>query len=739
MDSPTSQSFRESARQGLRDSVELLSSMRFAISLLTVISLASVIGTVVKQGEPGVNYVNQFGPFWAQVFGSLGLYTVYSAWWFLLILAFLVLSTSLCIARNAPKILTDVRQFKENIREQSLQAFHHKAQALRPEPVAEVSARLGQWLGQQGWRAKVQTRPNGTLIAAKRGSANKLGYIAAHSAIVLICLGGLFDGDLMVRAALWLQDKQAYTGSSALTRIPEQHALDTRTPTFRGNLFVPEGQRSSLAVLNLPKGMAWQQLPFDVELRQFKVDYYETGMPKLFSSDIVIHDHETGAQVAKTVKVNEPAVYRGITLYQSSFEDGGSKVTLRPWLMHPAKNPSLDLGEAIEGRIGKAQDLPGLMGDPLTLELTGLRVVNVENLAKPEEPERAKAGSALQDSLNTLQSQLGSGAKPGKDKHLRNVGPSVSYKLRDRAGQAVEFNNYMLPIELDGQLLYLAGVRTNPNDPYRYLRLPADAEGSLDGFSGLHRALSNAPMRRQALESYVRQATPNDKPEMAEQLRATAERTLNLFAGLEAKGSDGAPLGGLGALSNFIESQIPEAERERISEVLLRILNGCLFELYTLSRAAQGLPAPDASASTQQFMTQALFSLSDALLYPAPVMLTLSQFEPVQASVFQVTKAPGKTLVYLGAGLLIVGVFAMLYVRDRRLWVWVAPAAAGPDGSSAGQTQLTMAYATPRRTLDADAEFESLRLAMLGPKAPQAAAESTTPADPSEKTADPQR
>ena len=46
--------------QAVRASVELLSSMRFAISLLTVICIASVIGTVVKQHEPANNYVNQF-------------------------------------------------------------------------------------------------------------------------------------------------------------------------------------------------------------------------------------------------------------------------------------------------------------------------------------------------------------------------------------------------------------------------------------------------------------------------------------------------------------------------------------------------------------------------------------------------------------------------------------------------------------------------------------------------------
>ena len=42
---------------------------------------------MLKQNEPMPNYVNQFGPFWFEVFRKLGLYAVYSAWWFLLILA----------------------------------------------------------------------------------------------------------------------------------------------------------------------------------------------------------------------------------------------------------------------------------------------------------------------------------------------------------------------------------------------------------------------------------------------------------------------------------------------------------------------------------------------------------------------------------------------------------------------------------------------------------------------------
>ena len=220
----------------VRDLVELVSSMRFSISLLTVICIASIIGTVLKQHEPFSNYVNQFGPFWAEVFRAVDLYTVYGAWWFLVILAFLVASTTLCIARNAPKILADLSNFKEHLREQGLQAFHLKAQGtLHSETPSQVVARVSQLLTGAGWRLKVDQRANGgAMIAARRGAANELGYIAAHSAIVLICLGGLFDGDLIVKAQMMLQGKSTYAGGGMFRDV------GPATASGRGRLpFVP--------------------------------------------------------------------------------------------------------------------------------------------------------------------------------------------------------------------------------------------------------------------------------------------------------------------------------------------------------------------------------------------------------------------------------------------------------------------------------------------------------------------
>jgi cytochrome c biogenesis protein len=681
-----------------RDLYELLSSMRFAIALLTVICIASVIGTVVKQREPLNNYVNQFGPFWAELFGKVDLYTVYSAWWFLLILAFLVLSTSLCIARNTPKIIADLKSYKENIREKSLQAFHHKAIGQLPVPAEQALAQVSALLDAEGWKAKAQIRDKGTMVAARKGAANKIGYLAAHGSIVLICLGGLLDGDLFVRALMWAQDKSVYQGGGLVSEVRPEHRLSPANPSFRGNLMVPEGGRAATAILSMPDGVVLQDLPFDVELKKFIVEYYSTGMPKLFASEVLIRDHDSGQTREATIKVNEPLVHRGVAVYQSSFEDGGSQLKLRA---HPLAGPGKSF--EIEGLVGGATSLASEQ-EKLGLEFSGLRVINVENMGGAT----TTGGTDVRkvDLIDSVQAHLGSGAKTKTEKTLQNVGPSFSYKLRDAAGQAREYNNYMLPVELDGQRVFLAGVRDTPAESFRYLRIPVDDKGDMDGWLQLRQALGDAALRERAARRYAEAATPADKPQMTPQLQATALRALGLFSGAEGVKPGEKPVGGLPALSSFIEREVPEAERGRVSEVLLRILNGSLFELYKLVRQEAGQAVPELGDATQTFMTQAVLALSDSMFYPAPVLLQLADFKQIQASVFQVARAPGQKLVYLGAVLLIIGVFAMLYIKERRVWIWLEPV-------HNGGTRVRMALSCTRASPDTDTEFERLSRAVL--------------------------
>jgi len=678
--------------------------MRFSISLLTLICIASVIGTVLKQQEPLANYVNQFGPFWAAVFDALHLYAVYSAWWFLLILAFLVLSTSLCVARSTPKILRDWRLFKADMREGSLRAFGLHSQALLPQAPAQEAQRITHSLRQAGWRVRVAERAAGAgmgwMVAAKAGAANKLGYIAAHSAIVLVCLGGLLDGDLVVRAQMLWQGKSLYSGGGLVADVAPQHRLGVGNPTFRGNLLVAEGARSGTAILSQPGGVLLQELPFEIELKKFSVEHYSTGMPKLFASDIVIHDKQTGAQQAARVEVNHPAHYRGVEIYQSSFDDGGSTVRLKALPLRMPATPKTAAFE-VQGVIGGSSQL-AQGTETLTLEYTALRVMNVENLGHAE---ASGADVRKVDLRAALQSRLGAANKADAPKDLRNVGPSITYKLRDAAGQAREFHNYMLPVDLgDGVPVFLLGSRETPADAFRYLRIPADEQGRLDGFLALRAALAEPRWRAQAVQRYVARAVDVSKPELVQQLSLSASRALALFAGDTVAGKP--PRGGLQAVSDFIETGVPQAERERASEVVLRILNGALWELAQLAREQAGLPAMKQDAAADRFMAQALLALSDCFFYPAPLSFELTGFDQVQASVFQVARAPGKRIVYAGCALLILGVFAMLYVRERRLWVWLKPQG---DGSAA-----LMAMSHSRKTLDGPKEFEVLKSQLIG-------------------------
>src|SRR6201998_1072241 len=173
----------KSGNRFTRSIIEVLSSMRFAISLLVMLSIASIIAPVLTQDDPYPNYVNQFGPFWADIFRALSLYTVYSAWWFMLILGFLIVSISLCVLRNAPKMIADMKSWKDKVREGSLRAFHHKVEYAARGTRANTAALLSKLSAKLGYQFVVRESEGATLIAAKRGALTRIGYIFAHLAI----------------------------------------------------------------------------------------------------------------------------------------------------------------------------------------------------------------------------------------------------------------------------------------------------------------------------------------------------------------------------------------------------------------------------------------------------------------------------------------------------------------------------------------------------------------------------
>ncbi|MEX3612128.1 MAG: cytochrome c biogenesis protein ResB [Burkholderia sp.] len=679
-------------RRALNTAIELISSMRFAIALLVVLAIASIIGTVLTQDDPYPNYVNQFGPFWAEIFRAIGLCTVYSAWWFMLILLFLVVSLSLCVLRNGPKMLADVRSWKDQMREGSLRAFHHKAEFAVPGERAQVARALAGFVAKAGYKQVIRESEGATLIAAKRGAMTKYGYIAAHLAIMVICIGGLLDGNLPIHFQMWLFGKSPVNTSAAISEIGPEHRLSASNPTFRGYAWVPEGQYVSTAILNQSNGSLIQDLPFSIQLDQFIVDYYSTGMPKLFASNIVVTDRETGKRIPARVEVNKPFTYKGVSIYQSSFQDGGSQMQMTAFPMSGASDKTFP----VNGVIGNAVPLAGHAGN--TIEFADFRAINVENVTDVR-------GVGTTHSLKeALDERLGSGTKTSTLVNLHNVGPSIQYKVRGQDGQAREFNNYMLPVEIGGDRLFLAGVRLSPNDPFRYLRIPADADDSVNEWMRMRAALEDPAVCSEAAARFAQASLPNADAGLRTRLDDSALHVLTLFAGADPSAgsqSDGTTTGGFHAVASFIDQSVPKAEQEKAAGLLLRMLEGTMWQVWEVGREQAGVAPVKQTAETARFVQNAINALSDSFLYGAPVYLRLDAYKQVQASVFQLTRAPGENLVYLGSLLLVFGIFSMFYVRERRLWLWLKDTQAGVG--------VVMSMSTARRTFDFEKEFAQTR------------------------------
>ncbi|KQV44679.1 MULTISPECIES: cytochrome c biogenesis protein ResB [unclassified Duganella] len=687
-DTPSTSGIQLRNRRGaLAETVELLSSMRFAIALFVVIIFAAIIGTIVQQSQPMPNYINQFGPFWFEVFNKLGLYAIYSSWWFVSMCGLLVVSTSLCIVHNTPKMLKDMRSWREKVREASLNNFHHKAHWQSPLSREQLAGQTAQRLGHAGYGTKVIEKDGAILVSAKRGAGNKFGYIFAHSAIVIILVGGMLDSDLPIRFQQWVLGKTAFGGTGLIADIPAQHRLGVHNPTYRGNIALPEGTAGNTAILSRPDGVLIQELPFTIQLKKFDIDFYSTGMPKLFASHVTVRSNESGKTVDAVVEVNKPLIFEGVAIYQSSFEDGGSKLKL---LGHPMKGTATTTF-GLDGEVNGTTKL----SDEYTVEWSDFRPFNVENISGQDARAVTKGESLNESFSRSLDKQLGSAAKTANNKDLKNVGPSVQYKLRDKTGQAREYQNYMQPVTIEGDTVFLAGVRANPSDPFSYLRIPADDEHSVREWMRLRAALQDPLLRQKAAAGYAARAMPQSKAgdALRGQLEASALKGLEIFAG----DTNGA---GFFAISRFLE-KVPQAEQTKAAEIFLKILNGSMWELWQAARAQDGKPAATMDEAHGRFLQLATNALSDSFFYGAPVYLQLDEFTQVKASVFQVTRSPGKTIVYLGCLLLVLGVFAMFYIRERRVWVWIK------DGE--GGAAALMAMSTQRKTLDFEQEFKELK------------------------------
>jgi cytochrome c biogenesis protein len=112
---------------------------------------------------------------------------------------------------------------------------------------------------------------------------------------------------------------------------------------FRGFMNLAEGTESNLVTLF--SGSKVIELPFKVKCNKFKIDFYPSGMPKAYISDLSIV--KDGREVLrKKIRVNSPLKYEGIYFYQASYGEG--EVILKVASKSGTKVVGVALGQSIK-------------------------------------------------------------------------------------------------------------------------------------------------------------------------------------------------------------------------------------------------------------------------------------------------------------------------------------------------------------------------------------------------------
>lgn len=285
-----------------QDFLPVLANLRLAIVLLLLIAIFSISGTVIEQGESlafyQANYPEQpalFGFLTWKVLLFLGLDHVYRTWWFLALLVLFGSSLTACTFTRQLPTLKSARRWTYYT-----QSKQFKNLALSAELQTSSLENLADLLKKR----RYQVFQEDQKLYARKGIIGRIGPIIVHASMLIILAGSIIG---------------ALTGFIAQEMVPSGE-------TFQVQRIIDAGPFSA------------SQIPQDwaVRVNRFWIDYTPNGTIDQFYSDLSVVNQKGEEVDHKTIHVNEPLRYKGVTFYQADWGISGIRVRIN-------KSPVLQL------------------------------------------------------------------------------------------------------------------------------------------------------------------------------------------------------------------------------------------------------------------------------------------------------------------------------------------------------------------------------------------------------------
>ncbi len=260
-----------------------LSSTPLAVVLLIVFILSSVLGTLLPQmtpdlaGEAHTRWLalahDKYGAL-TDLYRPLGLFDVYRSIWFRLVAAALVVNLAVCTIDRLGGIW---KAISARPRVKQHDAFyeglaHHAVLSLAVEEVEETMKAA---LSRRRYRLLAEKEGETTYLYADRNRWARLGTVFTHLGFILIVAAISWRG-----LSAWREDEVALNP---------------------GQVYAPG-----------------RGLDFQVRHDGFEVERYPDGRPRDYLSHLTVL--EQGREIcSKTVRLNDPLTYRGLSFYLSSY------------------------------------------------------------------------------------------------------------------------------------------------------------------------------------------------------------------------------------------------------------------------------------------------------------------------------------------------------------------------------------------------------------------------------------
>lgn len=269
-----------------------LANLQFAIGLLFTIGFLSAIGTIIEQNQTLTFYKENYpennpllGLITWKVITFLNLDTVYTSWWFLTILFLFVSSLLACTLTTQ---LPSLKTFK-------LWKFITKPKQFQRLVLKEkLNQKLNNVLAYTWNENNYNIFRQGKKSYGYSGLLGRLAPVAVHGSIVLLLFGttiGSFGG-------------------------------------YVAQEIIPRGEVVHLQ--NILNAGQFSYIPQEISCRinDFWITYTEESKIDQFYSDVSLLDDKGLELKRKTIFVNEPLFYKGLTFYQTDWDLLGLKLNL---------------------------------------------------------------------------------------------------------------------------------------------------------------------------------------------------------------------------------------------------------------------------------------------------------------------------------------------------------------------------------------------------------------------------